>query len=189
MTYQGVDLGYVDVGSERGKGDYVLHIASKLPHKKTEWLLRQWLLLQQKKVALPQLRVVGELDLASSSLVADSSGIEFLAPLNRADLLQAMQEARALLLPSEIEGFGLPAIEAYTLGTPVAYVQGTAVEEILGKNSPGGFRLTDDSLGSAVGEVLAMSTAEVREKNNQLRDRFSWQRCADLTVSAYRSLS
>ena len=38
-------------------------------------------------------------------------------------LLSAYLKARALILPSEIEGFGLPALEAYYLGTPVCFVK------------------------------------------------------------------
>ena len=57
-----------------------------------------------------------------------------------------------LLLPSEIEGFGLPALEAYYLSTPVVYVRGTAVEEILGERSPGGFVLESaDSVRGSCG--------------------------------------
>ena len=64
-----------------------------------------------------------------------------------------------LLLPSEIEGFGLPALEAYYLSTPLVYVRGsTPVEEILGERSPPAFVLAsaDSIFVAAVDQALGL---------------------------------
>ena len=85
------------------------------------------------------------------------------------------ETARALILPSEIEGFGLPALEAYYLGTPVCFVNNTSVEEILGvATKKGGFTLESaDSLFSALDEVMRMSPEDVRECGLILRDTYA----------------
>jgi glycosyltransferase involved in cell wall biosynthesis len=48
------------------------------------------------------------------------------------DLASIYSGAHALLLPSEDEGFGLPAVEALACGTPVAACEVAALREVLG---------------------------------------------------------
>ncbi|MCX5617633.1 glycosyltransferase family 4 protein [Bombella sp. TMW 2.2543] len=50
----------------------------------------------------------------------------------RLSLLRTLLEAKALLFPSLAEGFGIPIIEAMSLGTPVLTSKGGATEEIAG---------------------------------------------------------
>ena len=52
---------------------------------------------------------------------------------NRFSLLRTLKEAKALLFPSLAEGFGLPIIEAMSLGVPVLTSYGGATEEIAGQ--------------------------------------------------------
>ncbi|WP_243831577.1 glycosyltransferase family 4 protein [Parasaccharibacter apium] len=51
---------------------------------------------------------------------------------NRLSLLRTLKEAKGLLFPSLAEGFGLPIIEAMSLGVPVLTSRGGATEEIAG---------------------------------------------------------
>lgn len=51
---------------------------------------------------------------------------------NRFSLLRTLQESKALLFPSLAEGFGLPIIEAMSLGVPVLTSRGGVTEEISG---------------------------------------------------------
>lgn len=51
---------------------------------------------------------------------------------NRFSVLRTLKEAKALLFPSLAEGFGLPIIEAMSLGVPVLTSRGGSTEEIAG---------------------------------------------------------
>lgn len=62
----------------------------------------------------------------------DRPGIVRLAYRTRPELLALIRQARALLMPSLAEGFGLPVAEAMTLGTPVLVSRDPALLETAG---------------------------------------------------------
>jgi glycosyltransferase involved in cell wall biosynthesis len=188
-TYEGVEAPLITL-SDIKKQDSVLHLASTLPHKGTRWLLQSWQQLQGRGKDLPALVLVGEMDASSRHLLAGLEHVTWHPPMARTALEQQIAEARALLLPSEIEGFGLPAVEAYLCGTPTAYVRGTAVAEVLGAGTPGGFELdmSPDSLQQALAELLAMSPEATAAKAAELRARYAWELCTDRTLAAYQSV-
>ncbi|MDF0490493.1 glycosyltransferase family 1 protein [Sphingomonas sp. H39-1-10] len=88
----------------------------------------------QSGAALPLVivgpRVPGE-DLLEESLAA-MPGVRRLPYLPRNELLGLLRRARALLFPTLAEGFGLPIVEAMTLGCPVLTSDRGATAEVAG---------------------------------------------------------
>jgi glycosyltransferase involved in cell wall biosynthesis len=169
------------------KADYVLHLGSPEPHKRSETLLQHWRLLQERGVALPPLRIVGRLTPSARALADRLAGVQVEDRLPPGTFREAMAAARALLFPSEIEGFGLPALEAFYLGTPAVYVRGTAVEEVVGAFAGGAFDLENpSSLRDALDAALALPSGDVAALALELRQRFAWTRCAEQMVEVYR---
>lgn len=170
--------------SASDKLDQVIHLGSREPHKRTETLVRLW-----HEIELPKTKliIIGSVTDEVTEMILPDGKIELLGPLPEEQLRAAIASSRALLLPSEIEGFGLPAIESYAVGTPVAYVRGTAVEEVLGPGAPGGFDLQDpDSLAKALAQVTGLTSNQIQAKRAELLDRFSWAECARRTIAAYQ---
>jgi glycosyltransferase involved in cell wall biosynthesis len=160
------------VGHKFEKREYVLHLASSAPHKRTTWLLQNWEVLQGRGLELPPLVLVGDLDSRAKQLLARLKRVTVGPALKSAELVEKVGAARALLLPSEIEGFGLPALEASYVGTPVCYVNGTSVAEVMGPEGTwGGFELDNpDSFMSALGHALNASSVELTKiRDYQLR--------------------
>jgi glycosyltransferase involved in cell wall biosynthesis len=188
VTYEGVEIFKSEDTGSTNKEDYVVHLANKLPYKGTAWLLKQWSLLSKETRDLPTLRLVGELDEQAEALFSEMTNVNIVPPLSRVDLEEVISKSRALLLPSEIEGFGIPAVEGYLLGTPVAFAKGTALEEIVGPDSPGGFHRDLDSLRIALSEVLNMDRAAIKEKGAALKARYNWNDCVRRTLDAYNTL-
>jgi glycosyltransferase involved in cell wall biosynthesis len=188
VTYEGVEIVTTDEKLPKVKGDYVVHLASKLPYKATAWLLEQWFSLSKSGTDLPMLKLIGSLNDRSAALFSKMANVSFDPPLPRAELEELIAKSRALLLPSEIEGFGIPAVEAYLLGTPVAYARGTALEEIVGSSSPGGLDRDRDSFHAALKEVLEMNPVSVQRKGAELKLRYNWDDCVRRTVEAYSTL-
>jgi glycosyltransferase involved in cell wall biosynthesis len=165
----------------------MLHLASREPHKRTAHLVRWWHDAENQGRRMPMLHLVGMVPDEVQPLLASSRSLVRRPFLDDAALEQAYHDAQALILPSEIEGFGLPALEAYYLGTPVCYVKGTSVEEILAPaTSKGGFTLDDPaSLFAALDEVVAMSPEEVRQCGLKLRETYAADKVADRMLSVF----
>ncbi len=172
------------------KADYVLHLGSKEPHKRTAWLVKLWVEAARAGRSLPKLHVVGKLPEEAEALVEKSRSIVYLPFLEDRALISQFTAAKALIFPSEVEGFGLPAIEAYYLGTPVCYTLGTSVEEVLAPaDGKGGFDLEEpESLWSALDEVLAMSVEEVRNCGLKLRETYSSERVVERMMEVFRGV-
>ncbi|MEY3896909.1 MAG: hypothetical protein RLZZ214_2430, partial [Verrucomicrobiota bacterium] len=172
------------------KDNHVIHLASCEPHKRTAHLVRWWHDAESQGRNLPMLHLIGTVPPEVQSLLASSHSIVKSPFLEEAALQSAYRSARALILPSEIEGFGLPALEAYYLGTPVCYVKGTSVEEILGVATDlGGFSLEHaDSLWTALDEVMAMPAEKVHECGLKLREIYAAEKVAERMVSVFEEV-
>jgi glycosyltransferase involved in cell wall biosynthesis len=188
VTYLGAR--WENEGTQEALGDdAVLHMCSPQPHKRTDTLLEFWKTLQQRDVDLPTLRLVGATTALQDQWINRMPHVEHFPRVPARRLRHLIASSRAVIVSSEIEGFGLPALEGYYLETPAVYVVGTAVEEILGTGTPGGFSLdSSESFRCALDEALEMDRKTIRLKAEELRQRFSWEACAQRTIDAYRTV-
>jgi glycosyltransferase involved in cell wall biosynthesis len=189
VTYEGARWeSQAGTPPDEPRGEYVLHLGSSLPHKRTVTLLEHWRVLQARGVSLPPLRIVGEPTAAAREIARPLAGVTIEARAEQPNLRRLLAGARALILPSEIEGFGLPALEAAYLATPAVYARGTAVEEVMQGTGLRGFVLQDpDDLRAALDAALGLGVAERCNIGLQLRERFAWARCAQHTLESYRA--
>jgi glycosyltransferase involved in cell wall biosynthesis len=106
-----------------------------------------------------------------------------------ADLPGLLRAARALLLPSLDEGFGLPALEGMAAGTPVVAARRGGLPEVVG--DAGLLEDPDDeaAFAAAVARVLRDGAlAEgLRARGRARAARFTWRETARRTLAAYRS--
>ncbi|WP_436793942.1 glycosyltransferase [Actinospongicola halichondriae] len=106
------------------------------------------------------------------------------APLADLDLSQLIAESRALVYPSNYEGFGLPPIEALSLGTPTVFRRTGASAEVLG-DAPGAF--ADESSGAfaaAVAEALALDDDALERWREDIAADFDWSVVAERVARA-----
>ena len=121
--------------------------------------------------------------------------IEWIPHLDNIEVLKLMSESTCLLSISEQESFGLTAVEALSVGTPVIYSAGNAVEEILsyqdvGKKLEFVPRTTWHTLGKLVKE--AFDNIIDKYNPNLLRDyylsRYTLSNMAKGYIKIYKSL-
>lgn len=172
------------------KHNHVIHLASCEPHKRTAHLIRWWIEAEERGGNPPMLHLIGSVPPEVLPLLRKSRSIVKRPFLEDSALQAAYAAADALILPSEIEGFGLPALEAYYLGTPVCYVKGTSVEEVLGvATDKGGFTLESaDSLFAALEEVMRMSPGEVRQCGLKLRETYAAEKVAERMLAVFHEV-
>ena len=107
-----------------------------------------------------------------------------------ADLANLYCAATALVYPSRYEGFGIPLLEAMSLGCPVVCSNSSSIPEVV-DNAGEYFAPGDrDSIQDALERVLQSSSRQVELADlGHVRCRhFSWNRCAAETHSVYKKL-
>lgn len=106
----------------------------------------------------------------------------------RRDVLAIVRGAVALTFPSRYEGFGLPVVEAMSLGTPVLAANATALPEVVGDAG----RLLDaddpDAWTDAMLDLLNDDKERRRlaEAGRRRAENFSWATTAARTIQIYR---
>ncbi|MBI3454375.1 MAG: glycosyltransferase family 4 protein [Candidatus Rokubacteria bacterium] len=122
----------------RISGPYLFYVGNFKPHKNLPRLLRAYAGLPEALRADHQLVLAGGdgtaarplADLARALGVADRVGLPGF--IDDADLPALYTGCELFVLPSLVEGFGLPALEAMACGTPVAAANRGAIPEVAG---------------------------------------------------------
>ena len=84
---------------------------------------------------VPPLVLVGSLDHLPEEQ-RGLPGLHALGGLDDAELHALYRQAERLWQPSYAEGFGLPVVEALSVGTPVAVASGTSLDEVTPPSAP-----------------------------------------------------
>jgi glycosyltransferase involved in cell wall biosynthesis len=172
---------------------YLLTVGTLQPRKNLEAALRAFERLADAG-AEHHLVVAGARGWGDDSLVARlerarwHSRIHLVGRVADDSLVTLYRGADCFVFPSRGEGFGLPLLEAMACGTPVVASRASSIPEVVGD---AGVLVDPDDVGEIVGALErvvgspATRTELVRLGRERARD-FTWARCADLTVRAYR---
>jgi len=79
-----------------------------------------------------ELRMLAEIAAQEATLPPHKRRLRRIEYVNRSVLISLIKGARAVLFPSLYEGFGLPVLEAMTLGAPVVTSRASSLPEIAG---------------------------------------------------------
>ena len=116
--------------------------------------------------------------------------IHLLGYVSRAQRQWLYEHAAALVFPSELEGFGLPVVEALAAGCPVVAFDNSSMREVAGP----GCHLVGESwreLASGIAEVLELDptarAAEVDAGRRWARE-FTWDRFGTVLAAAVEGL-
>ncbi len=121
-------------------------------------------------------------DLANELGVAER--VRFLGPVDEAELPRLYARAACVVLPSRLEGFGIPALEAQRVGVPLAISAAGALPEVAGDDTP---RFDpDDPAGcaAAIHAALRRAPAELA-KDAERAARFRWDASAELLLAVW----
>ncbi len=120
--------------------------------------------------------------------------IDFVSGVSDERIVELYAESELAVVPSLYEGFSLPAIEAMCSGTPLVATDGGALPEVTGVDGETVLScIAGDSEALASAIARGLDDPELRARigadgRRRVLDRWTWQRCAELTVEQYREV-
>jgi glycosyltransferase involved in cell wall biosynthesis len=176
----------------------ILFVGTIEPRKNLGGLLEAFAMLADELgPAVPDLIVAGRLPAAGSadaSVIASTrtdvaSHVRYLDYIDDEQRLQLYREASMLVIPSLDEGFGLPALEAMTVGLPVVAARRGSLPEVLGEAAL--FVEPDDPIDIAakMKQVLAETGLQTRLTAAGIAraQGFRWAEGAARVYEAYKA--
>ena len=146
---QPLDPAFLEARPAEGPGRGFVYLGMDRPRKNLPRLFRAWTALGENARRGESLTWIG----APPGRRAPP-GLRFLPALPLADVIDEIRRARALLLPSLSEGFGLPVFEALALGRPFLASVGSVHQELLADHEPPLGVFADPRNSSALAEAL-----------------------------------
>ncbi len=104
------------------------------------------------------------------------------------DLIEVLRGAHALLQPSLVEGFGMPALEAIACGCPVVASDAAALVEVLGGAGLHAVRGDHVDFARALRRLRdGAFRTELRARGLERARAFNWDHTARATLDVYRA--
>lgn len=117
--------------------------------------------------------------------------VKFLGYVPAHELPKLFAGARLFVFPSLYEGFGLPVLEAMSSGTPVISSNAASLPEVAGNAAAFFNPLDTETLRSLLAQGLEDESWRYasRQKGLLRAAEFSWKKCAEKTLLAYKELA
>lgn len=173
-------------------GDYIIFVGTLQPRKNIERLIEAFSKLEIGNFKLvivgrkgwlydPIFQKVKNLNLESKVIFTDF--------IPNDDLPSLISGAKAYVLPSLWEGFGIPVIEAQACGVPVIVSNTSSLPEVVGESGILADPQNIQSIANGIRNALDPKTGTVLVKKGfQNIKRFSWQKCAEQTLKVLEDL-
>jgi glycosyltransferase involved in cell wall biosynthesis len=143
------------------------------------------------KVVLTGLRSADKIDLPAlaaelgvADLVVDKGQVSF------DEVAGIYSKAKMLVYPTLFEGFGIPALEAMSVGLPVACSSTTSLPEIVGDAAETFNPESVDEIAAAIQKVWSDDTyrATLIKQGHVQAAKFSWKQTAKQTYQVYKDV-
>ncbi|MEQ9359184.1 glycosyltransferase family 4 protein [Coleofasciculus chthonoplastes] len=175
---------------------YILFVSTIEPRKNVTTLISAFNYLKQKHKIEHHLIIIGQKGWHHKPIFAAIENSPWTHHIHHLDYLSDelvalfYSKADVFVYPSHYEGFGLPVLEAMTLGAPVVTSNTSSLPEVAGDAA----LLIDpnDPIQLAEAILKIISDTQFRQdliqKGKARAKLFSWERTAKETLNAYKSL-
>lgn len=180
--------------NNRVKSGYILYVSNMNRHKNFEVLLKAYSMLEGSLRDKHQLLVVGRISksylVELSNLAQDlgcAENLIFAGEVTHENLPSIYRNAILFVLPSILETFGIPIIEAMASGVPVIASSASVLPEIVGD---AGLLFDPKDPSDLARKIIAVIGDErlrnaLIEKGLQRARLFTWERCARETLAVF----
>lgn len=180
------------------EGGHILFVGTIEPRKNLDTLFAAYERVVYARPDAPPLVLAGKTVEQSSGILAGLHNRASIARRVRVagyvsdeERYRLYRDASMLVLPSLDEGFGLPALEAMQVGTPVVVSDRGALPEVVGDAGIQVDALDVPGLAGAIAALL--SDADRRrayaEAGRRRAQAFSWRASAEALLTAYREVA
>src|SRR3989338_9629 len=174
---------------------YFLYVGNAYPHKNLDRLLKAFSDLRQNDTKLV---LIGKEDYFYKRLKNKAQSLRlsdkviFLQNVSDKELSNLYQNALALIMPSLMEGFGLPALEAMANNCLVLASNIPSLKEVCGDAALYFNPLSINELADKLSMIAIHNTEykeleEIRKRGIERARKFSWQKMARETLKVYES--
>jgi glycosyltransferase involved in cell wall biosynthesis len=175
---------------------YLLYPAQTWPHKNHLLLLEALAALRDRRVTVPLVctgRQTQHFEAIRDRIVRLrlAGQVWFTGYVDAAELAAIFARARALVFPSLFEGWGLPVVEAFAQGIPVACSNASALPEV----ASGAALLFDPGDIGAIGDAILRIWQDdelrddLRRRGQARAGELSWERTARTFRAIYRRIA
>lgn len=201
VTYEGVEGAITDISGKslqelesKFTDPYFLYVGNAYPHKNLERLIEAFRMSRKELGSEVLLVLVGKEDYFYKKLQKEiknwhlESSIKIYYDVDDETLGSFYRHALALIFPSLMEGFGLPAIEAMSQGCLVLASDTPVFHEICQDVA----LYFDPHHISTIAQALELvykqrNFSEKKRKGKLLAKKFSWEKMAKETLAVYES--
>lgn len=183
VVHHGVGSEYTNNASTETEEPYVLHVSRYHPRKNPQAMIRL-----SDRIGCEMIVAGPGWDEHASSELREKNNVSVPGFVDFDELISLYNRALALYFPSKYEGFGLPAVESMSCGTPVIGSNRGALPEIIGD---GGETFPVDDISShaeAINRIQDRSgyRGDLEQRAESRSEDFSWEKTAYNTLSVYQ---
>ena len=174
-------------------GGHLLFVGTIAPRKNVARLLEAYARLREVCPVAPQLVLAGQSAIEADELLATlrqpryAGYVRYEGYVSEERLRSLYTDASAVILPSLDEGFGIPALEAMTMGVPLVVARRGALPDVVGDAALLVNPLDIEELSKAMQAVL--NDAELRKRLSEAGPKrargFTWRSSANMLHKAY----
>lgn len=168
---------------------YFLYVGNAYPHKNLDRLLEAFKIINSEA----KLVLVGKDDYFYKRLLSKvremnlSEKVILFCNVSDDELATLYQNAKALILPSLMEGFGLPALEAMANNCLVLASDIPALHEVCGDAAIYFDPHNINDLAEKLKRTLSENNNEKKKKGLEMSKFFSWRKMAKETLKVYEN--
>lgn len=175
---------------------YLLFVSTIEPRKNVNTIIAAFNYLKEKYKIEHQLVLIGKKGWNYEPIFAVIENSPWVNEIHHLNYLSNelvalfYSKADIFIYPSHYEGFGLPVLEAMTLGTPVISSNTSSIPEVTGDAAV--LVDPDDAMQLAEAILKVISDSQLRQelisKGKARANLFSWERTARETLKAYKTV-
>lgn len=210
VTYEGVDEILLNINSEMTSDDvleslrqlkiaqpYIFYVGNAHPHKNVDGLIKAFLSLRKRHQSLKLVLSGGDhyfwqkvIKEFKKDQIDSSNDIIFTGFVSDKQLVALYKGAKCFVMPSFEEGFGIPLLEAMSVGCPVVSSNAASLPEIADDAALYFDPRNIEDIAVKISKVLdnEKTRKNLIERGKNRYRKFSWKKLAGETLKIYNSV-